>query len=82
MSWDAQESRSLLSLVIAVSRRGLSPAGVGGAAVLISALFLIAGLAAVFGTARLILATVMSVVEAVWIPAAAIAFARTTAMSP
>jgi hypothetical protein len=40
--------------------------------VLISALFLIAGLAAVFGTAGVIFATVMSVVEAIWIPAAAI----------
>jgi hypothetical protein len=48
-------------------------------AVLISGLFLIAGFAAVFATAGLILAIVMSVVEAVWIAAAAIAFARTTA---
>jgi hypothetical protein len=45
-------------------------------AVLIAGLFLIAGLAAVFGTAGLIFAIVMSVAEAVWIPAAAIAFAR------
>lgn len=49
-------------------------------AVLISGLFLIAGLAAVFATVGLILAIVMSVVEAVWIAAAAIAFARTTAV--
>lgn len=49
------------------------------AAVLISGLFLIAGLAAVFSTAGLILAGVMSGVEAIWIPAAAIAFARTSA---
>jgi len=48
-------------------------------AVLISGLFLIAGLTAVFATAGLILAIVMSVVEAVWIVAAAIAFARTAA---
>ena len=48
-------------------------------AVLIAGLFLIAGLAAVFATAGLILAIVMSVVEAVWIAAAAIALARTTA---
>lgn len=45
-------------------------------AVLISGLFLIAGLAAVFGTAGVIIATVMSGVEAMWILAAAIAFAR------
>jgi len=49
-------------------------------AVLIAGLFLIAGLAAVFATAGLILAIVMSVAEAVWIAAAAIAFARTTAL--
>jgi hypothetical protein len=49
------------------------------AAVLISALFLLSGLAAVFGAAGLVFATVMSVVEAIWIPAAAIAFAVTTA---
>jgi hypothetical protein len=47
-------------------------------ALLISGLFLIAGLAAVFATAGLILAIVMSVAEAVWMAAAAIAFARTT----
>jgi hypothetical protein len=46
------------------------------AALLIAALFLIAGLAAVFGTPGLILATVMSVAEAIWIPATAIALAR------
>jgi hypothetical protein len=48
-------------------------------AVVISGLFLIAGLAAVFGTPGLILANVMSAAEAIWIPATAIAFARTTA---
>jgi hypothetical protein len=46
-------------------------------AVLIAGLFLIAGLAAVFGTAGLTFAAVMSAAEALWIPAAAIAFART-----
>ncbi|MBO0834168.1 MAG: hypothetical protein J2P28_01450 [Actinobacteria bacterium] len=50
-----------------------------GAAVAISGLFLISGLAAVFGSGGLIFATVMSVVEAIWIPAAAIAYARTSA---
>ena len=39
----------------------------------------LAGLAAVFATAGLVLAIVMSVVEAVWIAAAAIALARATA---
>ena len=51
-------------------------------ALLIAGLFLIAGLAAVFATAGLILAIVMSVVEAVWIAAAAIALARTTGHRP
>jgi hypothetical protein len=50
-------------------------------AVLISGLFLIAGLAAVFATAGLIFAEVMSATEAIWIPAAAIVFARRTARS-
>jgi hypothetical protein len=48
-------------------------------AVLISGLFLFAGLAAVFGSAGLTMATVMSAAEAIWIPAAAIAFARPAA---
>lgn len=45
-------------------------------AVLISRLFLFAGLAAVFATAGLILASVMPGVEAIWIPAAAITLAE------
>lgn len=61
----------------ALSRTGILPRVFARTAVLISGLFLIAGLAAVFGTAGLIFATVMSVAEAVWILAAAIAFART-----
>jgi hypothetical protein len=46
-------------------------------ALLIAGLFLLAGIAAVFGTAGLIFAIVMSVAEAVWILAAAIALTRT-----
>jgi hypothetical protein len=61
----------------ALSRTSILPRVFARTAVLIAGLFLIAGLAAVFGTAGLTFATVMSVVEAVWIPAAAIAFART-----
>jgi hypothetical protein len=63
----------------ALSQTTILPRAFGRTAVLISGLFLIAGLAAVFGTAGLTLATVMSAAEAIWIPAAAIAFARTTA---
>ncbi len=63
----------------ALSGSTILPRVFARSAVLISGLFLIAGFAAVFGTAGLILAIVMSVVEAVWIAAAAIAFARTTA---
>jgi hypothetical protein len=62
----------------ALYQTGILPRVFARSAVLISGLFLIAGLAAVFGTPGLIFATVMSVVEAVWIPAAAIAFTRTT----
>jgi hypothetical protein len=63
----------------ALYRSSVLPRVFARTAVLISALFLIAGLAAVFGPPGLILAIVMSVVEAIWIPAAAIAFARRTA---
>jgi hypothetical protein len=65
----------------ALYRTSILPRVFARTAVLISALFLLAGLAAVFGTAGLIFATVMSVVEAIWIPAAAITYARTTARS-
>ena len=61
----------------ALSGTSILPRVFARTAVLIAGLFLISGLAAVFGTAGLTFATVMSVVEAVWIPAAAIAFART-----
>ncbi len=86
-------SNGVFARIFALAPAPLVFAGIGGAlsgtsllprifartAVLISALFLIAGLAAVFATAGLILAIVMSIVEAIWIAAAAIAFARTTA---
>jgi len=62
----------------ALSGASILPRVFARTAVLISGLFLIAGLAAVFATAGLILASVMSVVEAIWIPAAAIALARRT----
>jgi len=63
----------------ALSGTSILPPVFARTAVVISGLFLIAGLAAVFATAGLILAIVMSGVEAVWIAAAAIALARTTA---
>lgn len=62
----------------ALSGASVLPRVFARTAVLISGLFLFAGLAAVFATAGLILASVMSVVEAIWIPAAAIALARRT----
>ena len=62
----------------ALSGASILPRVFARTAVLISGLFLFAGLAAVFATAGLILASVMSVVEAIWIPAAAIALARRT----
>jgi len=61
----------------ALYRTGTLPRVFARTAVLIAGLFLIGGLAAVFGTAGLISATVMSAAEALRIPAAAIAFART-----
>jgi hypothetical protein len=63
---------------LALSRSSILPRVFARTALLISVLFLIAGLAAVFATAGLIFAIVMSVAEAVWIAAAAIAFARRT----
>jgi len=63
----------------ALSGTGVLPRVFARTALLIAGLFLIAGLAAVFAAAGLVLAIVMSVVEAVWIAAAAIALARTTA---
>src|SRR5690242_16270856 len=63
---------------IALSGTSILPRVFARTALLISGLFLIAGLAAVFATAGLILAIVMSVIEAIWIAAAAIALARTT----
>ena len=56
--------------------------GYARAARLIAALFVLAGLAAVFSTVGLIFAIVMSVVQAVWICAAAIALTRTRRGSP
>jgi hypothetical protein len=58
----------------ALMQTTILPRAFGQSAVLIAGLFLIAGFAAVFGKAGLILATVMSAAEAIWIPAAAIAY--------
>jgi len=66
----------------ALSQTSLLPRVFARAAVLVSGLFLIAGLAAVFSTAGQTLAIVMSLLEAVWIAAAAIAFARTSSRVP
>jgi hypothetical protein len=65
----------------ALSASSILPRLFARTALLISGLFLLAGLAAVFGTAGLIFATVMSVLEAIWIPVAAIVFARRTLRS-
>jgi hypothetical protein len=65
----------------ALSQSATLPRAFARSAVLISALFLISGLAAVFGSAGVIFATAMSVVEAIWIPAAAITYARTASDS-
>ena len=51
------------------------PRWVDRSALVIAALFVVAGLAAVFGTPGLILAIVLSIVEALWIAGAAVALA-------
>ena len=65
----------------ALSASSILPRVFARTALLISGLFLLAGLAAVFGTAGLIFATVMSVLEAIWIPVAAIVLVRRTLRS-
>lgn len=62
----------------ALSGTSILPRAFARTALLVAGLFLLAGIAAVFGTAGLILAIVMSVVEAIWIAAAGIALARMT----
>ena len=63
---------------VALRDGGLLPAPFATAALLIAGLFVMAGILAVFGTVGLILAIVMSVVEAMWILAAGITFAIRT----
>jgi hypothetical protein len=62
----------------ALSASSILPRLFARTTLLISGLFLLAGLAAAFGTAGLIFATVTSVLEAIWIPVTAIVFARRT----
>jgi hypothetical protein len=56
-----------------LGRRGLLPAGFSWAAFALAALFEVAGIAAIFGSAGLIFAIVMSIVQEFWIIGAAIA---------
>ena len=56
----------------------LLPALFATSALVIAALFVVAGVLAIFGTVGLILAIVMSIAEAVWILMAGIAFALRT----
>lgn len=60
---------------VALRQSKLIPATFATAALVIAVLFILAGIAAIFGSAGLILAIFMSVVEALWILAAAVAFA-------
>ena len=60
----------------ALRRVPLIPSWFGTAALVIAALFVVSGFAAVFVPAGLVLAIVMSIVEAVWILAAAIVLAK------
>lgn len=54
-------------------RRGVLPRFFGHAAIAVAATFLLAGLLAIVGTPGLILAVAMSIVQALWIAAAALA---------
>ena len=60
---------------LALPGTALLPAPMVTAALVIALLFVLAGVAAIFGTAGLILAIVMSIVEAVWILSAGLAVA-------
>lgn len=62
---------------LALSGTRVLPRAFTRAALVIAALFAVAGIAAVFGTPGLVLAIVMSVAEAIWILAAAVTLART-----
>jgi hypothetical protein len=62
---------------LALSGTSVLPRAFARSALVIAGLFLVAGAAAVFGTPGLILGIVMSVAQAVWTLAAAIALART-----
>ena len=64
-------------LGIVLSRSFLMPPAFGISAIVIAVFFVISGILAIFGPIGLILAIIMSIVEAVWILAAAIAIART-----
>lgn len=60
---------------LALRSAGLLPAVLVNAALVIAGLFVVSGIAAIFGTAGLILAIVMSIIEAVWILAAGLTLA-------
>lgn len=68
-------------LLFAATGAALLPSAVlprifGHSALVVAALFVLAGIAAIFGTPGLVFAVVMSVVQALWILTAAIALAR------
>ena len=62
----------------ALRRTAILPVVFATAALVIAALFVLSGVAAIFATAGLILAIVMSIVEAIWILAAGVALAART----
>lgn len=65
-------------LGLALHSASVLPRFFGRSALAVAGLFLLAGIAAVFGSPGLLFATVMSVLQAVWIVAAAVALAVTT----
>ena len=62
-------------LATVLRRTSLIPVAFGTTALVIAVLFILAGISAIFSSAGLILAVILSIAEAVWILAAAIAFA-------
>jgi hypothetical protein len=61
---------------LALYSASLLPRVFGRSALLLAALFVLAGITAVFGTAGLVFAIVLSLLQALWIAAAAVALAR------
>ncbi len=65
-----------LGVGLSLVHSDILPRAFGQSALVLAALFEVAGIAAIFGTVGVVLAVVMSITEAIWIAAAAIALGR------